>query len=302
MAFLDNSGDIILDAVLTDTGRYRLAKGDGSFRITKFALGDDEIDYSLYNYSDSRGSAYYDLDILSTPVLEAFTDNMSSLKSKLISLPRNNLLYLPVVKLNEIEQGAELHPSGAFFVAVDSETETYFNDTVKQGVMLGVSNNGSHVRLDQGLDTLEIPATSLLDSDLVETQYIIEIDNRMGRILSRTGEVASVSYIDDDSVASYYFTLNTDGTYIETIVTTNTQNPQQGQVIAGPRGTSLRFKIGSSLDLQTSTFLFERLGDTTTLNTDDGAQTFYYIDTIVRVTGATTGSRIEIPVRFIKKT
>ena len=49
MAFLDNSGDIILDAVLTDTGRMRLAKGDGSFRIAKFALGDDEIDYALYN-------------------------------------------------------------------------------------------------------------------------------------------------------------------------------------------------------------------------------------------------------------
>ena len=43
MAFLDNSGDIILDAVLTDTGRMRLARGDGSFKIMKFALGDDEI-------------------------------------------------------------------------------------------------------------------------------------------------------------------------------------------------------------------------------------------------------------------
>ena len=33
MAFLDNSGDIILDAVLTDTGRARLARGDGSFNL-----------------------------------------------------------------------------------------------------------------------------------------------------------------------------------------------------------------------------------------------------------------------------
>jgi len=49
MGFLDNSGDIILDAVLTDTGRMRLAQGDGSFKIVKFALGDDEIDYSLYD-------------------------------------------------------------------------------------------------------------------------------------------------------------------------------------------------------------------------------------------------------------
>ena len=47
-AFLDNSGDIILDAVLTDTGRFRLAKGDGTFKITKFALGDDEINYGLF--------------------------------------------------------------------------------------------------------------------------------------------------------------------------------------------------------------------------------------------------------------
>ena len=48
MAFLDNSGDIILDAVLTDEGRRRLAQGNGSFRISKFALADDEVDYSLY--------------------------------------------------------------------------------------------------------------------------------------------------------------------------------------------------------------------------------------------------------------
>ena len=65
MAFLDNSGDIILDAVLTDTGRYRLAKGDGSFKIVKFALGDDEINYGLYDKMNPSGSAYYDLEIAS---------------------------------------------------------------------------------------------------------------------------------------------------------------------------------------------------------------------------------------------
>ena len=61
MAFLDNSGDIILDAVLTDVGRKRMAKGN--FRITKFAIGDDEIDYGLYNKDHPSGSAYYDLEI-----------------------------------------------------------------------------------------------------------------------------------------------------------------------------------------------------------------------------------------------
>ena len=66
MAFLDNSGDIILDAVLTDTGRMRLAKGDGSFKITKFAFGDDEINYALYDKNHISGSAYYDIEILQT--------------------------------------------------------------------------------------------------------------------------------------------------------------------------------------------------------------------------------------------
>ena len=49
MGFLDNSADIILDACLTDTGRFRLAKGDGSFKGAKFALSDDEIVYTAFN-------------------------------------------------------------------------------------------------------------------------------------------------------------------------------------------------------------------------------------------------------------
>ena len=58
MAFLDNSGDIILDAVLTELGRKRLA--DGDFQILKFGLGDDEINYGTYDLSHPSGSAYYD--------------------------------------------------------------------------------------------------------------------------------------------------------------------------------------------------------------------------------------------------
>ena len=59
MAFLDNSGDIVLDAVLTDTGRMRMAAGDGSFKIVKFALGDDEIDYTLYNKNQELNLTHY---------------------------------------------------------------------------------------------------------------------------------------------------------------------------------------------------------------------------------------------------
>lgn len=99
MAFLDNSGDIILDAVLTDAGRKRMA--EGNFRIAKYAFGDDEINYAQYNKNDPRGSAFYDLEIMQTPVLEAFTNNSASMSSFLMTLANNNHTHLPILKLNE---------------------------------------------------------------------------------------------------------------------------------------------------------------------------------------------------------
>ena len=58
MGYLDNS-IVTVDAILTKKGRELLAKGDGSFKITQFALADDEIDYTLYNPSHPSGSALY---------------------------------------------------------------------------------------------------------------------------------------------------------------------------------------------------------------------------------------------------
>jgi hypothetical protein len=93
MAFLDNSGDIILDAVLTDAGRARLARGDGSFKIVKYAFADDEIDYAKYDLNHASGSAYFDIRHLTTPVIEALTNNTSTMKNRLLSIPKTNLLY-----------------------------------------------------------------------------------------------------------------------------------------------------------------------------------------------------------------
>jgi len=54
MGYLDKS-IITVDAILTKKGRELLARGDGSFKITQFALADDEIDYTLYNPSHPSG-------------------------------------------------------------------------------------------------------------------------------------------------------------------------------------------------------------------------------------------------------
>ena len=57
MGYLDNTTTTV-DAILTKKGRELLAKGDGSFQITKFALADDEVDYNLWNASHELGSNY----------------------------------------------------------------------------------------------------------------------------------------------------------------------------------------------------------------------------------------------------
>jgi len=97
MAFLDNSGDIILDAVLTDTGRKKMA--DGNFKITRFGLGDDEINYSQYNKNHASGSAYYDLEILQTPVFQS-TTQVSNINYGLLNISNKNILYMPSLKVN----------------------------------------------------------------------------------------------------------------------------------------------------------------------------------------------------------
>ena len=71
MGYLNNQV-VTVDAILTKKGRQLLAQNDGSFRITQFALADDEIDYTLYNPANPQGSAYYGEALDNLPLLETF--------------------------------------------------------------------------------------------------------------------------------------------------------------------------------------------------------------------------------------
>jgi len=110
MGYLDNS-IVTVDAILTKKGRELLARGDGSFKITQFALADDEIDYTLYNPTHPNGSAYYGEAIEAMPLLEAFPDETQIMKYKLTTLPRGTA-KLPILDLGyaaiRLKQGASL--------------------------------------------------------------------------------------------------------------------------------------------------------------------------------------------------
>ena len=110
MGYLNNQV-VTVDAILTKKGRETLAKNDGSFRITQFALADDEIDYTLYNPTHPSGSAFYGEAIDNMPLLEAFPDESQIMKYKLATLPRGTA-KLPVLDLGfsaiTLKQGASL--------------------------------------------------------------------------------------------------------------------------------------------------------------------------------------------------
>ena len=86
MGFINNTS-YILNAVLTKKGREYLAKSDGKFNITKFALADDEIDYTLWDHAHPKGSDYYGAVLESTPMLEPCVDPEVVMKYKLITQP-----------------------------------------------------------------------------------------------------------------------------------------------------------------------------------------------------------------------
>ena len=115
MAYLDNT-EITVDAILTKKGRQKLASGQ-SLSITKFALGDDEIDYTLYEPAHPRGSSYYDSAIRAIPITEASPDETQVLRYKLVTLPKGTT-QIPTVKLGydaisatQLEGGVPLGPT-----------------------------------------------------------------------------------------------------------------------------------------------------------------------------------------------
>lgn len=123
MGYLNNS-IVTVDAILTRKGRELLARNDGSFRITQFALADDEIDYTMWDPDNPLGSAYYGQAIDNMPLLEAFPDETQAMKYLLTTLPRGTS-KLPILDVGyqviSLYQGAS--------IAITPQTLNYLGGT-----------------------------------------------------------------------------------------------------------------------------------------------------------------------------
>jgi hypothetical protein len=105
-----NNSTITVDAILTKKGRELLARGRDEFKITQFALADDEVDYDLYNPDHPLGTAYYGAAIENMPVLEALPDETQMLKYKLVTLPKGTA-NIPVVSIGQTSVSLENNQS-----------------------------------------------------------------------------------------------------------------------------------------------------------------------------------------------
>jgi hypothetical protein len=155
MGYLNNA-TVTVDAILTKKGRELLARGDGSFQITQFALGDDEIDYTLYNPNHPSGSAFYGEAIESMPLIEALPDDTQSLKYKLTTLPRGTA-RLPILDLGAstvaLRQGSSftLKPQTLNYLGNNQTVETSgYTFTIADARLAGLFQ-GVGVNTDQAI-------------------------------------------------------------------------------------------------------------------------------------------------------
>lgn len=98
MGFLDHStNNIIVDAVLTDKGREKLAQGNKvSDFIEYYGFADDEIDYTLIKkYGTIVGKEKIEKN---TPIFEASTDSETAVRY-LLSTTSNPLVAQPTLDL-----------------------------------------------------------------------------------------------------------------------------------------------------------------------------------------------------------
>ena len=328
MAFLDNSGDIILDAILTPEGRRRLARGGRGGTIVKFSFGDDEIDYALYNKNHASGSAYYDIEIMQTPILEAF--GTSGLQYQLMSLSRSDLFYLPEILTNEKLEDSANQYLGVYYLATNTETRNRLVEIIDEKyVIQSNQSNRRGIILQSGLSTTDIPNTQaqqsavLRNNNLIDSSFSVQADNRFiggvmqqaanARVASHSDGMSNINFGSLRQVAatsqaanlSNYNNYNVRGVPVQ--IYYNSQNDYKNMIegSGGPQGTMcmLNFVVDPTLTSTTSAPTpekFSNFGKTAQTLFAGYTDTFDIIDTPVTVMGDATGMQNSFTVRIIR--
>lgn len=322
MAFQDSCGTIIIDAVLTDIGRQKMAKGE--FRVTKFALGDDEVDYT---FGEGIG-LNYTLNEPLLPTLEASSNQGIPIKYGLLSLPRKDIIYIPQFYINEKVPTAAKMTDGRYYVSVNKETtkkiETELggseyvienNSRTRNFIMFETGIHNDKLEIDQGTSGRERFITNLGLSDenlfiYCDRRFVDEllINSKDSFFKNDTGSNLYMDFLPlretvkislttmFDEQDCYKMSSVPNEVYDDFNQTISTVNGPRG--IAG--GISIKIKNemlnGSESEADTR---YATFGITNSL-LFGGSDKYDYIDTSFVVEGASTGMQKIIPIRIIR--
>ena len=178
MGFLDHStNNIIVDAVLTDTGRRFLSRNDGSFSIVKFALADDEVDYSIIKqFGRAVGKEKISKNTL---VSEAQTNGKLTMKYRLLGISNPNLVRLPSLTFSNL-------------------TSTATAVSITRGQLVGT--NRKEVIIEQSISDV-----NTIDVELIDNAFLVTMRNDLLR-LAIGGQAISPQDISVDRMATYLVT------------------------------------------------------------------------------------------------
>lgn len=208
MGYLNNAS-VTVDAILTTKGRELLSQGGSTkgLDIKYFALGDDEVNYDLWNPANPLGSDYYGIIIENMPVLEASPIPEQNLKSKLLTLGKDTqqlafLTNIPPQTLNNSKNKTFALTPGVsngnnntlgYNISYDStylkltevrkasSNQTISTSAIGDSAALLPTTNSS-IRTETGLSFgFEVVDKAYSATTIVQTQIIVEGNELGGR-------------------------------------------------------------------------------------------------------------------------
>jgi hypothetical protein len=206
MGYLDNSS-VTVDAILTLKGRELLAKGGNAFNITQFALGDDEIDYSLWNSNHPLGTDFYGVIIENMPITEAIPDETQALRYKLITLPKQST-NIPVVTVGNTSITL-LAPGDS--AAITPNTSNLQGGNANLGYTAILSDSSvADIQITRALQNSVLPTTPRFISDNEDAQSVA-VSGFEFRVIAKpqfqSDKTATITVIGNETGGSVTITL-----------------------------------------------------------------------------------------------
>ena len=182
MGFLNHAtNNIIIDAVLTERGREYLSQNNGTFRISSFSFGDDEVDYTLLEkYGISIGKEKIEKN---TPIFEANPNENIALRHPCISFPN------PLTRIEKMPSLTWSNNNSASSISL-FDTKTESNQTSFE---IEIRN-----QLENISDT-----TFQLDTNISDTRILVKMHNDLIKISGQ-------EFLDTDTNNIATYLLSTD--------------------------------------------------------------------------------------------